>query len=74
MDKHNPYRRPCNEVGEMKLIMILLWATFGAWAASTVRVAQDGHVPSTLIAITITALLAVIALATTIYYENERPK
>ena len=58
----------------MKLIMILLWATFGAWDVATVRVAQDGHLPSTLIAITITALLAVIALVTTVYYENERPK
>ena len=58
----------------MRLIMILLWATFGGWTAATVRVALSPDADLTPIALAITAVFAALALWATVRYERgERP-
>lgn len=54
----------------MRLIMILLWATFGGWTAATVRVATSPDADLTPIALTITAIFAALALWATLRYER----
>ena len=54
----------------MKLIMILLWATFGGWSAATVRVATSTDADLTPIALVITIIIGALALWATARYER----
>ena len=54
----------------MRLIMILLWATFGGWTAATVRVATSPDADLTPIALAITAIFGALALWATVRYER----
>ena len=54
----------------MRLIMILLWATFGGWTVATVRVATSSDADLTPIALAITAIISALALWVTVRYER----
>ena len=54
----------------MRLIMILLWTTFGGWTATTIRVATSPDADLTPIALAITAVLGALALWATFRYER----
>ena len=57
-----------------RLIMILLWATFGAWTAATVRVALSPDADLTPIALVITIILLLVTLEVTRRYDKEKDR
>ena len=53
-----------------RLIMILLWVTFGGWTTATIRVATSPDADLTPIALAITAVFGALALWATFRYER----
>ena len=53
-----------------RLIMILLWVTFGGWTTATIRVATSPDADLTPIALAITAVFGALALWATLRYER----
>ena len=56
------------------ILLAIAWATVGAWIAATIGVAQDGHLPTTILSVIFTAIITLTALAITVDYENKKRK